>query len=43
MDGPEPESSETERLLGGEGQITFLPRGNEVLAQLLATGQDANR
>lgn len=34
---------ETERLLEGEGQITFLPNGNELLAQLLATRQDANR
>jgi regulator of protease activity HflC (stomatin/prohibitin superfamily) len=34
---------ETERLLNGDGHITFLPQGNELLAQLLASEKSARR
>lgn len=34
---------ETERLLGGDGQVTFLPGGNGLLTQLLAANQDPRR
>ena len=34
---------ETEKMLGGDGRVTFLPRGNELLAQMLVAGQNPRR